>query len=750
MKTKINPYFLIHLAPIIFFITVAQSATADDGTWSGAPSSTWDTTDANWTGVTGTPWDSFNGTNNAAIFNTASLAAVVSGPVFTNGITFSTSGALSNSTIILSGGSPTITVAAGQTGTISSIIAGSAGLLKSGAGLLTLSDATCTGGTTVIEGRLELQNTMTGSPNYTTDAQLEFNLTTGDKQAINGTFSGSGRLIKTGGSNLILSDWSGNQTVELTGEDSVIDIQAGTLSNFFAASLYGPVVTWIDNQAGLTIASGATFDLQSNNITVDELNGSGTFTKDSWNNGNNIVNIGVNNGSGTFSGVISNPKASFAIVKQGTGIQTLSGNNIDYKGGTTVDNGRLVLQNTKTGNPSFTTNAELEFKFTTGDQQFQDGTFSGTGKLIKTGGNEMILSNWGGAQTVALTGSNSIIDVQAGTLSNFGAAAFGAPPTVWTNNKAGLTVASGATFQINNNGAIVDELSGAGTINKGTWDTAVTLTIGVNDGSGTFSGAITQTVGQTMGLLKNGMGTQTLTGANTYNGSTTISAGTLALVGGSQASPITVSPGASLGFTLGSPTTSTSSFDLTTGTVRITGTPTLASYTLITSSSGISGTPTLNTAIPGYTLVVDGNSLKLAQVGGSGYSTWATTNAPTGTSAADYDGDGVTNGVEYVVGGTKDTNDLSKLPQVSTSGANMVVTFNRDQASINATTTLVIEVGTTLVTWPASYNVPGTAVTNNPGVTVTKDTSVGFDTITLTVPRAPDNNKFARLNVTTN
>ena len=748
MKAKFHPF-----GPFISIIaiTMVPSASAAIGTWIGAVDGAWDTTDANWSDVSGTPWDFTNGQDNTATFNTASLAAVVNVPVFTNGITFSTTGALSGDTIFLVGGTPTIAVATGQTGTISSVVAGTAGLLKSDVGLLTLSAATYSGGTTVSEGRLVLVDTMTGSPDFIADAELEFNLTTGDKQAIGGTISGTGKLIKTGGNNLILSDWSGNQTVELTGADSVIDVQTGTLSNFFAAGAFGPAVNWAGNEAGLTVASGATFDLFNNSVTVDELNGAGTINKDTWDTALTLT-IGVKDGSGTFSGSLLNPKNSLAIVKQGSGTQTLSGGGIGYKGGTTVNGGRLVLENTLTGNSSYTTNAELEFNLTTDNQQLQSGTFSGTGKLIKNGGNELILSNWGGAQTVALTGADSVIDVQAGTLSNFGAAAFGAPSTNWDGNQAGLTVALGATFQINNSIAIVDELNGAGTISKSTWDTPVTLTIGVNDGSGNFSGAIAQPVGQTLALDKQGSGTQTLSGANTYTGATTVSVGTLALVGGSQASPVTVNAGASLGFTLGSPTTSAGSFTLDVdSTLKITGTPDgTSSYTLITNSSGITGTPVLATPIAGYALAVNVNSLELVPSGGSGYSLWAATHAPGQTSAQDFDGDGVLNGVEFVLGGTKLTNDLGKLPQASSSGANMVVTFNRDQASISGTTALVIEVGTNLVSWPDSYNVPGPALVNNPGVTVAKDTSPGFDTITLTIPRTPDAKKFARLQVITN
>ena len=88
------------------------------------------------------------------------------------------------------------------------------------------------------------------------------------------------------------------------------------------------------------------------------------------------------------------------------------------------------------------------------------------------------------------------------------------------------------------------------------------------------------------------------------------------------------------------------------------------------------------------------------------------------------------------------------MPTVSTSGGNLLFTFKRDQASIDGTTTATVEVGTTLATWPDSYSVPDIAAANNPGITVVKDVPTGFDTVTLTVPQAPDAKKFAHLKVT--
>ena len=99
------------------------------------------------------------------------------------------------------------------------------------------------------------------------------------------------------------------------------------------------------------------------------------------------------------------------------------------------------------------------------------------------------------------------------------------------------------------------------------------------------------------------------------------------------------------------------------------------------------------------------------------YDTWAAINAPTGNPGDDFDGDGVSNAVEFVLGGDKDTNDLDKLPTVGASGGNMTFSFVRDQSSIDASTVLSIEVSTDLATWdtaPSPYAVPDTATAGPP------------------------------------
>jgi autotransporter-associated beta strand protein len=143
------------------------------------------------------------------------------------------------------------------------------------------------------------------------------------------------------------------------------------------------------------------------------------------------------------------------------------------------------------------------------------------------------------------------------------------------------------------------------------------LTLG-GDGAGTstFAGDIGNGSATALNLTKSGSSTWVLSGDNTYTGTTTVTGGTLRLVGGSQDSAITVNNGATLGFTLGSPTTSTKAVTLNAGhKIAVTGSPDGTSDYLLMTATSFSGTPpVLDPPAAGYSLEVQGSGTQLVLV----------------------------------------------------------------------------------------------------------------------------------------
>ncbi len=585
-------------------------------------------------------------------------------------------------------------------------------LSKSGAGTLTLTGPnTYSGSTTISAGTLQIGSAGTlGAGAYAGAIAISLGATLQDSssagQTLSGAISGGGAILKdTNTSDLSLTNTGNTYSGTTTVSAGRILVSAPTNLSSGATSLV---------QSGIgqffIINSNATF---SNNFN---LNGTGYGEGDSQGNFDGGIRA---DGTNTLSGTI-----------------TLSGNaRIGAFG---------AAANTVSG--KITGSAAIEFYgMNSGNNSAEVFTISNSANDY-TGATTITNSNYASA---VLTGVSTTLKLGASNVIPDGASAGNVAFSINGTNPNNTVTLDLNGFSDTINGTTVNAGANAKITNSAT-GTSV-LTIGANNIISTFGGTITDAgVGKTLAITKTGTGTLTLTGANTYIGNTTVSAGTLALVGGSQTSLITVNNLASLGFTLGSGTSSTSTVNFSAGsTVKITGTPAPAtSYTLMTASSFAGITPVLATAINGFKLqVVGGNTLQL--VPAAGYSTWAAINAPGSAPGLDYDGDGVTNAVEYILGGDKDTNDLSKLPTVDASGTDLVFTFKRAQSSIDGTTTVAIQVGTTLAAWPDSYNVPETAQANNPGVTVQKDTpAVGTDTVTLRVVKAPDATKFARLVVT--
>ncbi|MGN6369509.1 MAG: autotransporter-associated beta strand repeat-containing protein [Phycisphaerae bacterium] len=87
----------------------------------------------------------------------------------------------------------------------------------------------------------------------------------------------------------------------------------------------------------------------------------------------------------------------------------------------------------------------------------------------------------------------------------------------------------------------IDALSGAGNLSGGYQfnnNSTSTLTLGIANGSGVFSGNIADDPNAHLAIIKTGTGTQAFSGQNSYTGGTTVNNGTLILASSSALAPL--------------------------------------------------------------------------------------------------------------------------------------------------------------------------------------------------------------------
>jgi fibronectin-binding autotransporter adhesin len=442
-----------------------------------------------------------------SISQSANLGANAGGVTINAGTLEITSGFSTNRVFTLSDTASTFQVDPAQTFTITSVIGGSGMLTKNGTGTLTLSGAnTYTGGSTINSGTviansatslgasgatatinsgtLDIAATFTTTRNFilgsaTSTILVDPTLTF----TANGVFSGTGTLNKTGTGTLTLG---GANTY--TG---ATNISAGILKEGTA--------NVITDTSAVTVATGATYDLNSFSEIIGSLAGGGTVTSSAA--GALTLTAGGDNTSTSFSGVIQNGSGTLSFTKTGTGTLTFTGANT-YSGLTTVSAGILNIQNsgalgTTAGGTTVSSGATL---------QLQSGVAIGAEPLTLNGTG---IGGFGALRNIS--GNNSF----AGTTT------LGSASTIYSDVGT-LTLTGGIVT-----GGFTTTFGGAGNISQ----------------SGVISG--------TGALVKNGSGTVTLTGTNTFTGSTTVSAGTLTAAGSSgsalgSTSSITVNSGGTL------------------------------------------------------------------------------------------------------------------------------------------------------------------------------------------------------------
>jgi autotransporter-associated beta strand protein len=541
-------------------------------------------------------------------------------------------------TITLSNGQ-TFDVAPGQTETISSVLANGStpgSLDKTDGGTLLLTAVnTYTGPTTIDGGTLALGGAgsiATSSGVALTTAGTVFDISGVNASAtIQGLTGVAGSTVNLGASTLAL-----NQTGTWILASTITD------NGFGAFALQGSgteILTGVNTYGGATVINGGTLAISAGgsiaassgvNLTAagtifDISSGGNQTIRGLTGAAGSIVNLGGNtlalnqSGFSTFAGTIAGNNSS-AFTLQGNGTEILTGVNT-YTGPTIINGGTLALAGN--GAIAASSGVNLTAAGTTFDISAvnSSATIRGltgvSGSAVYLGGNTLTLNQTGtstfagtiadngfggaftlqGSGTQILTGFNTYTGA---TVINGGTLTIGGGGSVALSS--GVNLASlGTIFDISNGGSqTIQDLSGVA-------GSAVTLgpnilTLGTDD-STIFAGMVSGTGG----LTKQGFGTLTLTGANTYSGGTTVTEGTL--VGNTTSLQGNIVDNAAVAFNQTSPGTYAASLSGN-GSLAVEG---AGSLSLTGNSSAFAG----NTLVTGGNLIIGPTATSGGSLGGS-------------------------------------------------------------------------------------------------------------------------------------
>ena len=508
--------------------------TTANGAYNGG-NGNWNATSTNWTNAAANE----NGVYDSAaqlIFAGAAGTVTVDPAgvsVGAGGLQFVTSGyTVTGGTIALGSGVKPLrvgdgtTAGAATTATIASAITGNGGIDKTDLGTLVLTGVnTYSGGTTISSGRLTGSGTSFGSGAIVDNAALVLDQATAATFA--NAISGSGTLTKQGAGNLTLTGvntYTGGTTISsgtLTG--SATSFGSGAIHNFAALVLdqaaNASFANAIDGNGTLTKTGAGALTLSGANtysggttVSAGTLAGTTTSLQGTIaNNANLEFNQAVN---GVFTGTIS---GAGDLTKNGTGGVSLAGNvnqnNVAINSGALNVNSGFHLA--ATGNLSVASGAQLGL-YADNTPAVNAGTVTAvTGAILNVNG-------------YAGSGQKTVIQTTGGITGDFilhvGGAVLPAPGLDSFMNVTLEKINAGLELAIDQS-LVWNQATGAhGTFNiaSGNFTLADSLANNTTPGAGTTYGW------DGASLTKTGAGILTLTGDNTYTGSTTVNAGILA------------------------------------------------------------------------------------------------------------------------------------------------------------------------------------------------------------------------------
>jgi autotransporter-associated beta strand protein len=571
--------------------------------------------------------------------NTATLRSGASGLTLANNI-------------VLSSGTTVFDTNSNNT-TLSGVLSSTGALSKTGAGTLTLTaNNTHTGGITISAGGIALSGS--GALADSETMNLAASGTSFDISAITASGETIASIAGASGSSIAL----GNKTLTVGGDNT---------STTFSGSMGGAGGALVKTGSGtLTLTGGNTYT-GTTTITAGGLQIGNGGTTGSLSTSSTITNNGVltfNRSNNLAQGTDFTSTAiggSGSLAQSGTGNLTLSSANT-YSGGTTLNSGTLVLNNsTAIGTGALTINggtlnntSGTSITLTSNNTQNWNANFAFAGTNdLNLGTGTVALGN-SASRTITLTSGNLTVGgVISGASSSLTKAGAGTLRLTGSNSYSGGTTISAGILEIAGSGT----LNGAGNIaNNGTllWNSSSTLAFsGVISGSG--------------GITLNGTGTMQINSAsNSFTGGVVINAGTLRLGEGnviSASNNVTINGGTldmqnrdnaislltltngnviELGGVFTSTLTATDGYILQNGSVSTI----LAGSGTLTKNG--SGTVTLsrNNTLSGSTVVADGTLLL------SGNGTLGTSTISLTGGTLDMGGKSLTNTITSISGGT--------------------------------------------------------------------------------------------------